>query len=396
MTQIQTKIEFQEATDLKHAIFDRRGSDVILQHIDTLLDTFHAAPTVNAQVITLVKLYYATNGWLKTSERGTFLNNRVNSRRAPAVQACFVNVVHLLSEETKVSVNLLPNWLAETFGKAMHEHGSHLDVGRSLAEYLRADQVVKYRVDIRSGLAYQQKWWLNSNSWALADSSLIMEGTKALQKKSGSDDIVIRDGYSGYVMSQGGDLYSGPHFAPANGKTEVARYHSSYFNGEPILCAGDIKIVDGVIVEISNRSGHYRPPPQKLSMAVEILAVQGVSLARLSVSSEANGVRTAANWLTTFPPYAMALPLNTAGEGTGHERALAAGRGNTPLSRALLVQTRSRHDRHMRQLAAFRLFDKHWMPKTQGGHTPNGRLNCAECKKHVDFYDEYIIKLKSK
>lgn len=186
----------------------------------------------------------------------------------------------------------------------------------------------------------------------LADSSLIKEGTKALQKASGSDDIVIRDGYSGYVMSQGGDLYSGPHFAPANDKTEVARYHSSYFNGEPILCAGDVKIVDGVIVEISNRSGHYRPPPEKLSMAVEMLAVQGVSLARLFVSSEA-ALMTAANWLATYPAYAMVPHINTAGKGTGHERALVAGRGDTPLSRALLLQTRSRHARHMRKVAAF-------------------------------------------
>ena len=386
MTEIQTKIAFQEATNLKAVLSNRRGSDVTLLHIDTLLDTFHAAPSVDAKVITLVKLYYATDAWLKKSERG---GHDVNSRRAPAVQTCFVNVVNRLSEETKVLINLLPNWLAETFGKAMHEHGSDLDVGRSLAEYLRADQVVKYRVDIRSGLAYQQKWWLNSNSWALADSSLIKEGTKALQKKSGSDDIVIRDGYSGYVMSQGGDLYSGPHFAPANDKTEVARYHSSYFNGEPILCAGDIKIVDGVIVEISNRSGHYRPPPEKLSMAVEMLAVQGVSLARLSVSSEA-ALMTAANWLATYPAYAMVPHINTAGKGTGHERALVAGRGDTPLSRALLLQTRNRHARHMRKVAAFQLFDRHWVPKTQGGHSAIGRLKCAECEAQNDFYHDYI------
>jgi len=53
-------------------------------------------------------------------------------------------------------------------------------------------------------------------------------------------------------------------------------YHSSYLGGEAVLCAGEkSRIENGVVREINNDSGHYRPSAGKSKMAVELLVMAG-------------------------------------------------------------------------------------------------------------------------
>ena len=395
MTIIQTKADFQNATNLKALWSGKRASDGTLQTVDALLDAFHLAANDNARVIALVRLYYATDAWLKKAERGA---TDVNSRRTPGVYACFASVSYRLSELVQVPINLLPNWLTETFGKAMVPHGADLDVRQELADYLSPEQVAKYRINLNGGLAYQQQWWLNSKKWVLANSSSIRDGTEEVREKIGGDagHVLSDEGYSGYVMSQGGDLYSGPHFATRGKTKESARFHSSYFGGEPILCAGEILIEDGVIYEINNSSGHYRPGGNNISMMLELLMVQGVRLAQLEVyDMVTRTTTTATGWMQAHPTFQVAPAINAPGPGTPFERARAAHRGNTPLARARMLQTQSHFTKLQAREKAFKLFDVHWKPKGKGGHGPMGRVNCAECKIYENLYDEYIAK-KSK
>ncbi|MBY0411845.1 MAG: hypothetical protein K2Q97_17390, partial [Burkholderiaceae bacterium] len=326
--------------------------------MDALLDTFHLAANDNDRVIALVRLYYATDAWLKKAKRGA---TDVNSRRTSGVYACFASVSYRLSELVQVPINLLPNWLTETFGKAMGDHGANLDVSEGLADYLSPEQVAKYRINLNGGMAYQQQWWLNSNKWVLANSSSIRDGTEEVRKKIGGAEgnVLTNEGYSGYVMSQGGDLYSGPHFATRGGK-ESARYHSSYFGGEPILCAGEILIEDGVIREINNSSGHYRPGGANISMMLELLMVQGVRLAQLNVYDIVTRVTTGATaWLQAHPTFQVAPAINAPGPGTPLERAHAAHRGDTPLARARMLQTQSNFAKQQKRKKAFEKFDMH-------------------------------------
>lgn len=395
MTTIQTKTDFQKATHLTALWSGKRSADVTLLTIDALLDAFHLATNDNARVIALVKLYYATDAWLKKAERGA---TDVNSRRTPGVYACFASVSYRLSELVNVPINLLPDWLTETFGKAMVAHGAHLDVGLELADYLSAEQVAKYRINLSGGRAYQQEWWLNSKKWVLANSSSIRDGTEAVRKEIGGDPshVLSDEGYSGYVMSQGGDLYSGPHFATRGQTKESARFHSSYFGGEPVLCAGEILIEDGVIREINNSSGHYRPGGNNISMMLELLMVQGVRLAQLQVYDIVTRTTTPATaWLKANPTFQVAPAIYVPGAGTPYETARAAHRGDTPLARARMLQTRSNFARQQAREKAFRLFEMHWKPKAGGGHGPMGRVKCGECETYKDLYDEYIAK-KSK
>ena len=55
-------------------------------------------------------------------------------------------------------------------------------------------------------------------------------------------------------------------------------HHSSLAGGKPIYFAGDAKVVDGKIIEISNQSGHYTTPLRNFSAALDDLERQGALL----------------------------------------------------------------------------------------------------------------------
>ncbi len=48
-------------------------------------------------------------------------------------------------------------------------------------------------------------------------------------------------------------------------------HHSSFFSGGVVRCTGMVKIVNGKITEISNNSGHYKPPIENLAKLVAYL-----------------------------------------------------------------------------------------------------------------------------
>lgn len=60
------------------------------------------------------------------------------------------------------------------------------------------------------------------------------------------------DGYAIYVMSPDGDIYVSGH--------EVGRFHhSSFLAGGEAAGAGEVKIIDGRVIALTNKSGHYAP-----------------------------------------------------------------------------------------------------------------------------------------
>jgi hypothetical protein len=282
------------------------------------------------------------------------------------VNDLFVKVVTRLSEDTTVPVNLLPNWLTETFGRSMDAHGVEIDLTSRCAEYLTAKEVEKFRLEFRGGLAYQQQWWRNNPKLVLAESANVREGTKDLQAKQGRPGDEITAGFSGYVMSMGGDIYTGPHFT-ADINSHHGRYHSSYFAGEAVLSAGEIKIEQGWVRQINNNSGHYRPGPEKLMMAVEVLATLGVNMADLKVEAYGHGVVSGAAFLKRWGARVV-----------GAQR--RPGMGDTPLARHHVKATLGAHTQATERQRAFTLFKTHWLPKAKGGHAPHGKDTCQACK----------------
>lgn len=74
-------------------------------------------------------------------------------------------------------------------------------------------------------------------------------------------DIEGRETVSGraiFVLSPDGGLY-------ASTQLEVGMFqHSSFFAGGDVATAGEMKVHDGVIVYMNNKSGHYEPPIESI------------------------------------------------------------------------------------------------------------------------------------
>jgi hypothetical protein len=71
-------------------------------------------------------------------------------------------------------------------------------------------------------------------------------------------------GYYAYGVTSSGELLIGAHI---QGQFQ----HSSFTGMGPTLCVGMIKVENGVIVDISNHSGHYRPSCEALRCALKYI-----------------------------------------------------------------------------------------------------------------------------
>ena len=76
-----------------------------------------------------------------------------------------------------------------------------------------------------------------------------------------------------YVLSSCGRLYANFDPDPA----AHAFYHSSFVAGREVAAAGAMTVRDGLLLSLSNESGHYIPAPSSLSTILRRLTKMGVS-----------------------------------------------------------------------------------------------------------------------
>ncbi len=116
-----------------------------------------------------------------------------------------------------------------------------------------------------------------------------------------SFNVTFRDGL---MIDSNGVLFTSYINQPSlyvitpEGEFRVSRYskhglihHSSLVSGGPLMAAGQMRVVDGVIQMIDLESGHYRFPAHYLEWVLGRLAVQGVAVDRISVNPCASGLR---------------------------------------------------------------------------------------------------------
>lgn len=75
-----------------------------------------------------------------------------------------------------------------------------------------------------------------------------------------------------FVVGEDGELYVHPKGSDSN------IYHSSFFGGGKVLAAGYIRVREGVIEWISNKSGHYKPGADVFEFLMKYFSQRGVSL----------------------------------------------------------------------------------------------------------------------
>jgi hypothetical protein len=254
----------------KSSVWNARREAIVL-YIDKTLEIYHRARPRSREIMeALSELYYALDFWLKEAGRGS---SQVCSGRAALVQELYVLVVGKLCETTGLTVNLLPRWLEETFGKGMTTHGYQKDHRDRLAKYLTAGEVQKYRLSFNKGVAYQEAWWIHSHALVLVDT---VTNTKAAAE--GKTMFPNEEGHQGYVLSMSRDFYMMQHITPKGVDVGTGQYHSSYFAGETVLCAGTLLITAGKVKTVTTASGHYAPGISHLSNAVATLAMLGVDM----------------------------------------------------------------------------------------------------------------------
>ncbi|MBI2606338.1 MAG: hypothetical protein HYW49_09690 [Deltaproteobacteria bacterium] len=94
--------------------------------------------------------------------------------------------------------------------------------------------------------------------------------------EQGADHVI-------FVMDKNGDIYI--HGGVASGESGKPRkfFHSTLAGGGDVAAAGELKVVNGKIVAITDGSGHYEPPPWLTMQFLEQLRKRGVPLERIKI-----------------------------------------------------------------------------------------------------------------
>ena len=126
--------------------------------------------------------------------------------------------------------------------------------------YLRGAALTRHVLHVKDGR-------LVDGAGKLLDADLAGEGTEE------------RGGFCIYVMTPDGTIYvSFDH-------KQGSFHHSSLVAGQPVAGAGDMTVIEGELMELSNSSGHYRTPPRSLKQVQARLEEMGVKLDGVKITA---------------------------------------------------------------------------------------------------------------
>lgn len=257
---------------------DAATSDPILKTLRALLAKARTAPD-SAKVGVLAEIYFAADYWLKAAgvgQAGRKFSDEIDKEMRAQVEEFYTKAATRLAKEAKVGINVLPAWLEKHYGKGMEKHGTELDVEKGLAKWMTADQRDLFRVHIKGGKLYQYDWWTwpeEYREFELGEMKLVPADSSMYPSQQ------ITAGFTGFVLSMGGDLYiTHQHAVSQKLGEQRSVFHSSYMAGLPIRMAGELKITAGAVEVVNPRSGHYRPPVAMIVNFVKHMQMLGVKI----------------------------------------------------------------------------------------------------------------------
>lgn len=138
------------------------------------------------------------------------------------------------------------------------------------AIYMRKRFRGAFRISFKNGLAYRadNKLFTTERTFVGRDGRT-QEMTRvafiyAMSKEKKYDNAL----FAAPTTLKGIDK-SADYYACGLGQFDIQ--HSSFFKGQPVLCAGNVRFIDGALERIDNGSGHYKPRPSDLFAAAEVL-----------------------------------------------------------------------------------------------------------------------------
>lgn len=275
--------------------YPRRG---LLKHIDDGLEAYakEKDPTDLGgwnRLALLGELYFATDQFLKiAADHRKAKKYHHDLNREAQVQQLFVTIVDKLCEAFDCTVNVLPQMLEECWGRVLTPHGAHLDKLKAwskggdkdkkipqgglpvFADYLTRVQADAWRLQFKGGVAYMRNP-KKPAKWVLANSA----GLAGIYAGVGAGPMMF-PGHAGFALSMGREIYMAKHKGSFDRNNF---FHSSYLAGDPVQCTGEIKILNGMVTDFNNRSGHYRPTVEHLANVARTLKMRGCNLTRINV-----------------------------------------------------------------------------------------------------------------
>jgi hypothetical protein len=103
----------------------------------------------------------------------------------------------------------------------------------------------------------------------------VFDNSGNLFDTTSSSSIHSGNGKAIFVMDEAGSIYASPT------QTLGKFHHSSFLSGKPVASAGELKAVNGVIEEISRKSGHYKPSVDINSQIMNELENRGVDITNI-------------------------------------------------------------------------------------------------------------------
>ncbi|HEX3424888.1 MAG TPA: hypothetical protein VHT30_02070 [Acidimicrobiales bacterium] len=114
------------------------------------------------------------------------------------------------------------------------------------------------------------------------DYELTRSGSKVTQKGKPFDTRKMFSsgagaGYSIFVMSSRGEIFANEH-------KPGLFHHSSFLAGLPTAAAGELKVKDGTLQQVTNKSGHYHPGAAQTYQVLTELKTRGIPLSSFGLS----------------------------------------------------------------------------------------------------------------
>lgn len=273
--------EWKHKSSVGNMFKPRRAADRVLTAIDSLVAAMSARVGVP---YLLAELFYVTKFWNNNHMRDPKMDDR---RRGPVMQLNMYALNRLASIH-RVGPGGLHAVLTRIYGTGLDQVGGVEKDARSSNQgrYLSVSQREQYRVIFKSGLAYGYDC-LHS---APADLARPVEPihTQMYAKSVPSMDDRTDTG-AGYVLSMSREFYIAPFCRiggdDPNVKSKYVTFHSNFMAGKPVQTAGMIEIKKGVVTNIDNLSGHYKPVDKALSLAVSHLQLAGMDLKKITVNT---------------------------------------------------------------------------------------------------------------
>jgi len=148
---------------------------------------------------------------------------------------------------------------------------------KDFQNYVQNSVITKKGVKSRKRLRVKYLKGAEKNKYEVKGGNPLKQGeTEEIFDTSKSKTVFSGAGYAIFVMTSRGKIYAAHH-------KEGLFHHSSFLAGQDVASAGEMKVINGSLKEITNKSGHYLPTKRHLYFALQELKTRNVKLQGVKV-----------------------------------------------------------------------------------------------------------------